>query len=56
MRECVVVKGTFLVLGVVGVVGAWLAKISEIPIALWLSSLAEHSPPLDSLMLDKPKS
>ena len=41
LRDCVVEKGTFLVLGVVGNVGAKdISRQIEMHVALWLSSLA----------------
>ena len=33
LRDYAVVKGTFLVLGVIGIVGIWLDELSEIHVA-----------------------
>ena len=55
LKDYVAEKGTFLVLGVVGIVGAkvFYSQI-EILVSLWLSSLTYLSPSLPPYMLEKP--
>ena len=36
LSGCLVVKGSFLVLGVVGIMGIWLAELSGMHVYLWL--------------------